>query len=210
MVIDKTSQCGTEWAVRGEASSRGRRQAAALWPTAPQMGPESKMIPWWKVVDTPPRSRQESVNSRRVRAKRGVGGVGGERHDGVSSTAWSVPSAVGQLSALLSSLGFMSDTIYLAVKPRQASHSPLSLSHLLYLTPPLSLSLSISLVAVPLCPLIPSAKALNGLQHALLLRCIFHIELGIWQKRDNNAAKIYFMIYMLLHSIICLITRDGM
>lgn len=52
---------------------------------------------------------------------------GGERHGEVSATAWSELSAVGQLSALLSSLGFMSDTIYLAVKPRQPSHSPLSL-----------------------------------------------------------------------------------
>lgn len=62
---------------------------------------------------------------RRLRRKAGRGG--GKQHGEVSGTAWSVLSAVGQLSALLSSLGFMSDTIYLAVKPLQPSHSPLSL-----------------------------------------------------------------------------------
>lgn len=83
------------------------------------------------------RSPQESVNRGRTRAKMGrdvegvwgggQGGGGGKQHGEVSATAWSVLSAVGQLSALLSSLGFMSDTIYLAVKPLQPSHSPLSL-----------------------------------------------------------------------------------
>lgn len=45
------------------------------------------------------------------RGGRGEGGWGGERHGEVSAVARRVLSAVGQLSALLSSLGFMSHTI---------------------------------------------------------------------------------------------------
>ncbi|KAI4832028.1 hypothetical protein KUCAC02_015012, partial [Chaenocephalus aceratus] len=45
-------------------------------------GPESGDVLWWKVLDTPPRSRQDSVNRRRMRAKKA--GVtrrrGGKRH----------------------------------------------------------------------------------------------------------------------------------
>lgn len=47
-------------------------------------------------------------------------------------------SALGQLSAPLSSLGFVSDTIYLAVNALGRSHSPLSLS---LSSPPASLCL---------------------------------------------------------------------
>lgn len=135
--------------------------------------------------EEPSREHKQEENERERGRGGDEGGLGGIRHDEVSATAWSVLSAVGQLSALLSSLGFMSDTIYLAVKPRQPSHPhpphrpprPRSLSSSLSpsitnsLSTALSLALSISLVAVqrrpPLCPLILLAKSLNGLQHAL-------------------------------------------
>lgn len=123
---------------REESCRRRRRQerGAKLWTAAPQTGRPSQRctetIPGGKGKDTPTRNPQESVNRRRMRANMGrdaecVWKGGSKQHGEVSATAWSVLSAVGQLSALLSSLGFMSDTIYLAVKPLQPSHSPLSL-----------------------------------------------------------------------------------
>lgn len=137
---------------------------------------ERRDDPLWKAVDTPPGG---AVSRRRIRViKRGEKrGEGGRRNGEVSETAWSELSAVGQLSALLSSLSFMSNTIYLAVKLLLPSHSPLSPSSSLtdsITTPhslPLCLSLFMSLVAAPrrppLCPLILLDKSLNGLQYAL-------------------------------------------
>ncbi|KAK5899127.1 hypothetical protein CesoFtcFv8_008639 [Champsocephalus esox] len=135
---------------RTEAGSRrARLNSGPLLRGLASRGPESGDVLWWKVLDTPPRSRQDSVNRRRMRAKKA--GVtrrrGGKRHGEVSATACSVLSAVGQLSALLSSLGFMSDTIYLAVKPPQPSHSPLPPSLLPTIQPPPRQPPSIALVA---------------------------------------------------------------
>lgn len=80
----------------------------------------AETVPWWKVVDTPLRSLQDKQEVNESEKEKG----GGKWHSEVRATAWNELSAVGQLSALLSSLGFMSDTIYLAVKPRQPTHSP--------------------------------------------------------------------------------------
>lgn len=56
----------------------------------------------------------------------GGGGRGGTWRGEVRATVWSELSAVGQLSAPLSSPRSVSDTIYLAVKPQQPSRSPRS------------------------------------------------------------------------------------
>lgn len=143
MVIDKTSQCGTEWAVRWQAWSRAERREtwrrgrtrereAEHWTAAPQIdqpgprqGPESGDDP---LVESGGHTPEEPSGERKQGgAWEWKGGGGGKRHGEVRATAWSELSAVGQLSALLSSQGFMSHTIYLAVKSRQPSHSPLSL-----------------------------------------------------------------------------------
>eukprot|EP00064_Thunnus_orientalis_P004335 superscaffoldBa00000392_g4346 len=72
-----TEQSGEER--RGdEAGGRRQEREAELWTTAPhigQPGPDraqrAEMIPWWKEADTLLRSRQESINRRRMREKRG-------------------------------------------------------------------------------------------------------------------------------------------
>lgn len=70
------------------------------------------------------------------------GGYGGKRHGKVRATAQSGLSAVGQLSAPLSSPGFVSDTIYLAVKTRQATRSPPPPPRHPHLRPPLTDSIT--------------------------------------------------------------------
>lgn len=152
MVIDKTSQCGTEWAVRWQAWSgevwrrgrRGRLNSGPLllrWASWGQTEPRERRWSLGGKWQTHPwGNRQESANRSRMKEK--VEG-GSKWHCEVSATAWSVLSAVGQLSALLSSLGFMSDSIYLAVKPQQPFHG---------LSPSSSLSPSITNPPPPSLP----------------------------------------------------------
>ncbi|CAB1416329.1 unnamed protein product [Pleuronectes platessa] len=69
-----------------------QEREAELWTTDPQMhqqGPAGarrgpgmaqrarEILPGWKVADTPARSRQESINMRRMRVKRGEERGGG-------------------------------------------------------------------------------------------------------------------------------------
>lgn len=114
MVIDKTSRRGTEWAEqerREPIRTEGGRQRSGpplLWgggdpPLSESRGGEGEVSGW-----------------------AGAGVVGGTWRGEVRATVWSELSAVGQLSAPLSSPRSVSDTIYLAVKPQQPSRSPRS------------------------------------------------------------------------------------
>lgn len=96
-------------------------------PAGARQGPESRDHP---LVESGRHTREEPSGERKHEENESEEGGGTRR--GVLRAAWRgecncMECAVGQLSALLSSLGFMSDTIYLAVKPLQPSHSPLSL-----------------------------------------------------------------------------------
>lgn len=138
------------------------------------------MSPWWKGVDTPPRSRPESVNRRRMRAGGGQeeGGASGMARwvqlHGVSWVQWASCPLFFHLWALcqiqstwLSSYGNQ----LTALSPSSSlSDSITNTPPPLPLSPSLSHSLSISLVAAQSRPpLILLAKSQNGLQRAFIL-----------------------------------------
>lgn len=136
MVIDKTSRGGTEWARDDSLRSVGRRRLAGAEPPDEDLEKKGSSASRRPAEEPFGRGRGKGVGvkneaggyerwgGRGSAEGRRRGGYGGKRHGKVRVTARSEPSAVGQLSAPLSSPGFVSDTIYLAVKARQASRAP--------------------------------------------------------------------------------------
>lgn len=140
MVIDKTSRCGTEWVAQ-----------EPQWQIGTEGGRRRSGLPLlWGGGDPPVRKQGRGGSEGQVGGGgrvggwvvAGVGKVGGPRGV-VRATVWSELSAVGQLSAPLSSLRSASHTIYLAVKRPAALALPRPPS---WITPPARLHPSLCIL----------------------------------------------------------------